>query len=94
MNKVETPLNPPSRHVPGLGFIAGAIAGAAYTIQSAPHMVVGAGHDRLLVGALLSALGAAIGWLVGAMASLTSPSTAAGTYPTRDKASNRGGAQN
>lgn len=63
------------RHLRHVGLAFGAIAGAAYTAQSAPHMIVTQPHDKLIVGGLLSLVGGAVGWLCGAMAAL--PFTAA-----------------
>ncbi len=53
--------------LPLLGLVAGALAGAGYTLESASHMVLPSPSDLYLVGLMLAALGAAAGWLVGAM---------------------------
>jgi xanthosine utilization system XapX-like protein len=55
--------------LPLLGLAAGAAGGVAYTLDSAPHMVLPAPTDLYLVGLLLALLGAAAGWLAGAMIS-------------------------
>jgi len=83
MDRVDKALGALSRRAAGLGLIVGALAGAVYTIQSAPHMIVSADFDKLLVGALLSALGAVIGWLAGAMTALASPWTITGSRRAR-----------
>jgi hypothetical protein len=54
-----------ARHVRAVSALLGAVAAAAYTLQSAPHMVVPGAHDKLTVGVLLTLLGAAIGWTAG-----------------------------
>lgn len=54
------------RQALALGAAGGAAAGVLYTVQSSRHMVVGAPHDRLIIGAMLAASGAGIGWLAGA----------------------------
>jgi hypothetical protein len=56
-----------ARRTRGAGALAGALAGAAYTVESAPHMVVASRYDTLITGILLSALGALVGCLVSAM---------------------------
>jgi hypothetical protein len=53
--------------LPLIGLAAGALAGVAYTLGSAPHMVLPNPADIYGVGALLTILGAAAGWLSGAM---------------------------
>ena len=53
------------------GLAAGALAGGLYTLESAGHMVVRSGSDIVLVGGLLAGIGAAIGWLAGALIRLT-----------------------
>ena len=55
------------RHATPACTVAGAIAGGLYTAQSAPHMVVSAAHDKLIVGFMLAVTGAAIGWLTGCL---------------------------
>lgn len=51
--------------LPRLTCFGGAIAGALYTLQSAPHMQGVGSMDLLLVALLLSVLAAGIGWLAG-----------------------------
>lgn len=53
-----------------LGLVLGAAAGALYTIQSLSHMIVEHTFDKLIVGLLLTLIGAIIGWLAGTMAVL------------------------
>lgn len=53
--------------LPRLTLAAGAFGGAAYSAQSARHMIVAGPDDKLLVSALLTALAALVGWLAGLM---------------------------
>jgi hypothetical protein len=46
------------------------MAGAAYTAGSARHMVVRSPADLVLVGVLLTLVGACLGWLGAALLSL------------------------
>jgi hypothetical protein len=53
--------------LPRIGLAAGALGGAGYTVESAPHMILPASTDLYLVGLMLTVLGGAAGWLAGAM---------------------------
>lgn len=48
-----------------LGALVGAAGGALYTLDSRRHMVVPGAHDVLIVGVILSGIGAGAGWLAG-----------------------------
>jgi hypothetical protein len=53
--------------LPRFGAIAGALGGAAYALESSTHMVVNSAVDTWIVGAMLTAIGACLGWLAGAL---------------------------
>jgi hypothetical protein len=74
--------------LPLLGLAAGALAGAAYTLESASHMLLPARTDLYIVGLMLAAIGAAAGWLVGVM--VRAP-LAGGSGPDKESLPDGGG---
>lgn len=49
------------------GLVAGALGGIAYTVTSAPHMVLPSPRDIYIIGLMLACLGSCIGWLSGSL---------------------------
>ena len=72
------------RQLPQIGWLMGALAGALYSAQSARHMIVPGEHDKLLVGALLTAIASLVGWLAGMMLALTAQAAETGDRRVRN----------